>query len=154
MIDALEHASKATGAKLDYKLYREYEGFKIGGEEASLKAETIEKEKTSVLENYELEKTNIKDEMQQKENEIEDLKKELQTTNSDKYVEIESLKDERDAKANEVNALKQKLEALEETLSEAKGAPQLMEEIKGIMAHKGFLSDKEFDDLIEKIENT
>lgn len=92
--------------------------------------------------------------MQQKENEIEDCKKELQSTNSDKYVEIETLKDDRDAKAKEVDALKLKIEALEGTISEAKGAPELMEEIKGIMAHKGFLSDKEFDDLIEKLEST
>ena len=39
--------------------------------------------------------TKFEEDLQQKENEIEDLKKELQTTNSDKYVEIESLKNER-----------------------------------------------------------
>ena len=111
--------------------------------ESSLKAETLEREKTGV-----------KDELQQRENEIADLKKELQTTISDKYVEIESLKDERDSQAKEINALNQKIESLEETISEAKGAPQLVEEIKGIMAHKGFLPDKEFDDLIEKVEST
>ena len=122
--------------------------------ESSLKAETLEKEKDGVMDNYELEKKGINEELQQRENEIADLKKELQTTISDKYVEIESLKDERDSQAKEINALKLKIESLEETISEAKGAPQLMEEIKGIMAHKGFLSDKEFDDLIEKVEST
>ena len=43
-----------------------------------------------------------------------------------------------------------KIKALEETISEAKGAPQLMDEIKDILMHKGFLSDKEFEDLLER----
>jgi tripeptide aminopeptidase len=38
MVNALEKAAKDTGAKLDYKLYREYEGFKISEDEPPLKA--------------------------------------------------------------------------------------------------------------------
>ncbi|MFW9872895.1 MAG: hypothetical protein ACFFG0_07320 [Candidatus Thorarchaeota archaeon] len=122
--------------------------------ESSLKAERSEKEKDNILENYELEKSGIKDELQQRKNEIEDLKKELQTTISEKYIEIETLKDERDTQVKEINALKQKIENIEETMHKAKGVPQLIEEIKEIMTHKGFLSDKEFDDLIEKLESS
>jgi chromosome segregation ATPase len=109
--------------------------------ESSLKAEISEKEKDS-----------FKEDLQQKENEIADVKKELQTSISDKYIEIESLKNEKDAQAAEVTTLKQKVESLEGTISEAKGAPQLMDEVKSIMAHKGFLSDREFDDLISKLD--
>ena len=87
-----------------------------------------------------------------KNNEIESLKKELQTTISDKYVEIESLKDEKEAKEKEINELKQKCGKLEEAIGEAKSAPKLMEAIKDIMIHKGFLSDREFEDLLSKLE--
>ena len=79
----------------------------------------------------------------------ESLKKDLQKSLSDKYVETESLKEERDAKEKEINELKEKITSLEETIAEAKGAPQLIEAIKNIMITKGFLSDKEFDDLLE-----
>ncbi|MHA1985608.1 MAG: hypothetical protein ACW98D_03115 [Promethearchaeota archaeon] len=120
--------------------------------EVSLKAETLEEEKVKVNANLEKEKADLKEDLQQKENEIEDLKKELQTINSDKYIEIESLKNQNEAKATEIASLTQKLESLEDTISEAKGAPQLMEEVKDIMAHKGFLSDREFDDLLRKLE--
>lgn len=127
-------------------------GLAIKLKEVSLRAETLEEEKVNVKTNLEKEKVDLKEDLQQKENEIEDLKKELQTTNSDKYVEIESLKNENGAQATEIATLTQKLESLEDTISEAKGAPQLMEEVKDIMAHKGFLSDREFDDLLRKLE--
>ena len=38
MVNALKKAAKDTGARLDYKLYREYDGFKIGEDEPPLKA--------------------------------------------------------------------------------------------------------------------
>ena len=120
--------------------------------EVSLKAETLESEKGNVKSNLEKEKNDLKEDLQQKENQIEDLKKEIQTTNSDKYIEIESLKNENDTQATEITTLTQKIKSLEDTISEAKGAPQLMEEVKDIMAHKGFLSDREFDDLLRKLE--
>jgi chromosome segregation ATPase len=116
-----------------------------------LKAETIEREKEDLKINLEKGKNNLKEDLQQKENEIADIKKELQTTISDKYIEVESLKNEKDTQATEITALKQKIESLEKSIGEAKGAPQLMEEVKNIMAHKGFLSDREFDDLLLKL---
>ena len=119
--------------------------------ETLLKAETTEREKEDLKINLEKGKNNLKEDLQQKENEIADIKKELQTTISDKYIEVESLKNEKDAQATEITALKQKIESLEKSIGEAKGAPQLMEEVKNIMAHKGFLSDREFDDLLLKL---
>lgn len=120
--------------------------------DSSLKADTIEKEKGDVRSNLEKEKFSLKEDLQQKENEIADLKKEVQTTISEKYVEIESLKNENEAQATEITTLKQKIESFEDSISEAKGAPQLMEEVKNIMTHKGFLSDREFDDLLQKLD--
>jgi hypothetical protein len=46
--------------------------------------------------------------------------------------------------------LKLKIKSLDDFIEEAKGAPQVIEEIRDIMIHKGFLSDKELDDLLEK----
>ena len=95
------------------------------------------------------EKDDIKAELQQRENEIESLKKDLQKSISDKYVETESLKEERDTKEKQIKELNQKITSLEETIGGAKGAPQLIEAIKNIMVTKGFLSDREFDNLLE-----
>ncbi|MFX1409849.1 MAG: hypothetical protein ACFFA6_05830 [Promethearchaeota archaeon] len=103
------------------------------------------------MEASEKEKKELKSELEQKNNELEGLKKDLQKSISDKYVEVETLKDEKDKKVIEIEELNNKIKTLEETISEAKGAPQLMEEIKEIMMHKGFLSDKEFEDLLERL---
>ena len=111
----------------------------------------IELEKSSErIEALENEKNDLKAELEQKNNEIESLKKDLQKSISDKYVEVESLKDEKESKVKEAEALNDKIKALEETISEAKGAPQLMDDIKDILMQKGFLSDKEFEDLLER----
>ena len=53
-------------------------------------------------------------------------------------------------KANEIEALKLKIKSLEDFIEEAKGAPQVIEEIRDVMVHKGFLSDKELDEILEK----
>lgn len=108
------------------------------------------KESSERTEALEIEKNDLRAELEQKSNETESLKKDLQKSISDKYVEVESLKDEKESKVKEVDALNDKIKLLEETISEAKGAPQLMDEIKDIMMHKGFLSDKEYEDLLER----
>ena len=97
----------------------------------------------------EKEKNDIKAEFQQRENEIESLKSDLQKSISDKYVETESLKEEQETKERQIKELNQKITSLEESIGEAKGAPQLIEAIKNIMISKGFLSDREFDNLLE-----
>ena len=97
---------------------------------------------------------------------IEGVKKDLQQTISDKYVEIESLKDELteqlnskeaeiirakndiEAKNKEIEAIGLKVRSLEEYIEEAKGAPQVIEKIRELMSVKGFLSDKELEDLL------
>jgi len=61
-------------------------------------------------------------------------------------------KEEIKAKEDKITTLNQKITALEESITEAKGAPQLIESIKDIMITKGFLSDREFDALLENKE--
>ena len=112
--------------------------------------------------------TALREDLEQKDRELESVKKDLQQTISDKYIEIESLKNdlnqiiqekedevakgknETDVKHREVEALNLKIKSLEDYIEEAKGAPQVLEEIKDVMVHKGFLSDKELDDILEK----
>jgi len=113
----------------------------------------------SLTENYE-----------QKERELEDVKKNLQQTISDKYVEIESLKNEltgqldskegeiitakneMEEKNKEINAIKLKLTSLEDFIEESKGAPQVIEKIRDILSVKGFLSDQELDTIIKDMK--
>lgn len=108
----------------------------------------------------------LKEDYEQKERELEGVKKDLQQTISDKYVEIESLrneiaeqlnskeaeviqaKNEIEAKNKEIEAIGLKVKSLEDYIEEAKGAPQVVERIREVMAHKGFLSDKELEDIL------
>jgi chromosome segregation ATPase len=120
--------------------------------ESSAKIETMEREKNNATVDLKKEIERINENIQQKENEIVGLKSELQKSVSEKYIELESLKEEKEAKEKEIKELKQKLVSLEETIGEAKGAPQLIESIKDIMLTKGFLSDREFDAILEKKE--
>ena len=107
-----------------------------------------------------------KEEFDQKERELEGVKKDLQQTISDKYVEIESLKDELtkqleskeseliagkndiEAKNKEIEAIKLKLKSLEDFIEESKEAPQIIEKIRETMSIKGFLSDKELETIL------
>jgi len=120
--------------------------------ESSAKIDNAEKDKNDAIANLKKEIEDLKENTQQKENEIEGLKNELQKSISDKYIETESLKEEKETKEKEIIALNQKIVSLEETISEAKGAPHLIESVKDIMITKGFLSDREFDDLLEHKE--
>ncbi len=106
----------------------------------------------NAIANLKKENEDLRENVQQKENEIEGLKSELQKSISDTYVETESLKEEKENKEKEIIALNQKIVSLEEAIAEAKGAPQLIEGIKDIMITKGFLSDREFDGLLENKE--
>ena len=81
---------------------------------------------------------------------IESLKNDLNEIIQEKEDEIAKGKNETDLKHREVEALNLKIKSLEDYIEEAKGAPQVLEEIKDVMIHKGFLSDKELDDILEK----
>jgi chromosome segregation ATPase len=120
---------------------------------------------TEKLKEFEPQVGTLKEDYEQKERELEGVKKDLQQTISDKYVEIESLKDELtdqlnskeaeiirakndiEAKNKEIEAIGLKVKSLEDYIEEAKGAPQVIERIREVMAVKGFLSDKELEDI-------
>ena len=111
---------------------------------------------------------NVKEDMDQRERELEGVKKELQQAISDKYVEIETLKDEKkkldsdkegeiaelknqlESKTKEVDEIQLKLKSMEDFIKESKNYPQVIEEVKDLMVHKGFVSDKELDEILEK----
>jgi chromosome segregation protein len=113
----------------------------------------------------------VKEDLEQKEREIENIKKQLQQTISDKYIEIESLKNDNtqaisekesevidlksqiEEHSKEMDALNLKIRSLEDFIEEAKSYPQVVEEIKDTMAHKGFLSDKELDEILDRNRN-
>ena len=52
-------------------------------------------------------------------------------------------------KLEEINNLNDKIKVLEITVSESKSSQYIIDEIRSIMQQKGFLSDKEFEDLIK-----
>ena len=82
---------------------------------------------------------------QSKENEIEALKQEL----VDKGKESESSQRNIEAKITRINELNDKINELESLTSSGKESPGLIDSIKEIMTRKGFLSDREFDQLLE-----
>jgi len=118
------------------------------------------------LEELEPQVGSLKEEYEQRERELEGVKKDLQQTISDKYIEIESLKNELteqlnskeaeiiqgkndiEAKNKEIEAIELKVTSLEDYIEEAKGAPQVVEKIREVMSIKGFLSDKELEDIL------
>jgi len=120
------------------------------------------------LEELEPQVGKLKEEYEQKERQLEGVKKDLQQTISDKYVEIESLKNELTDQINgkenqiieaknelkmkhkEIEAIELKVKSLEDYIEESTGAPQVIEGIKEVMSVKGFLSDKELEDIINK----
>ena len=145
---------------------------KIDKEVVSLKSNKSDLEKRlselESLKELESKMKDLQEDMEQRERELEGVKKDLQQTISDKYVEIESLKNDLNkviqdkeeeivkskneslSKEKEVEALHLKIKSLEDYIAEAKGAPQVIEEIKELMAHNGFLSDKELEESVEK----
>ena len=82
--------------------------------------------------------------------EIESLKNELTEQLNSKEAEIIQSRNEIEAKNKEIEAIGLKVSSLEEYIEEAKGAPQVVERIREVMAHKGFLSDKELEDILSE----
>ncbi len=78
------------------------------------------------------------------------MKNELIDQINSKENQIIEAKNELEAKNKEVEAIKLKVKSLEDYIEESKGAPQVIEGIKELMAHKGFLSDKELEDILDK----
>ena len=80
------------------------------------------------------------------------MKNELTDQINSKENQIIAAKNELEAKNKEIEAIELKIQSLEDYIEESKGAPQVIEGIKELMSHKGFLSDKELDDILDKHE--
>jgi len=85
-----------------------------------------------------------------KDKEIGTLKRDLEQKVSVKDTEIASLKNDLEVKVNQINELNDKIISFEAQISDSEGAPNVIEQIKAIMKNKGFLSDREFDDLLKQ----
>jgi chromosome segregation ATPase len=98
---------------------------------------------------FSTEKTN---EMEQsfkfKDKMLETQKEDLRKRNG----EIDRLKDQLATNQNENEKSIEKIKSLERQLAEVESSPEILEEIREAMTHKGFLSDKEFEKIIAKFE--
>ncbi|MFW9946828.1 MAG: hypothetical protein ACFFDX_08370 [Candidatus Odinarchaeota archaeon] len=79
---------------------------------------------------------------------IETQKEELQKKNG----EIDRLRDQIALNQNENKMFIEKIKSFERQLSEVESAPEILKKIREAMMHKGFLSDKEFEKIIEAFE--
>ena len=87
---------------------------------------------------------------------LEQIKKQLETNENiihKKDSEIEKLENEFEAKTKQLNEITTKFRELESQISdEIQLSSKLIKKIEKLMHLKGFISDKEFEDLKEKIE--
>ena len=72
---------------------------------------------------------------------------------SEKESEIIEVKNQLETKTKEVDAVKLKLKSLEEFMEESKSYPQVVEKLKDLMVHKGFVSDKELEEILNETLN-
>ena len=111
------------------------------------KIKNLEEELKKQTRGYESIKTHYDNIVQEKDKEIENLKNENKEVESlkKKLKESESYLE---VKIKGVNKLHDDIKVLEDKLAEAEKAPKILEKIKGSMKLKGFLSDRELDDLL------
>jgi exonuclease SbcC len=99
--------------------------------------------------NFTIEKAN---EMEQtlkfKEKAIENHKKDLEKRKKD----IDILNEVVKLNQKETDELIGKIKSLEAKLSEVRSTPKVLERIKEMMVHKGFLSDRELDDIFKEFD--
>ncbi len=91
--------------------------------------------------------------------ELESIGKSLTEKNSDlektilnRNNVIEKLEDDFEKRISEIEQLKKEIERLNKDLNLSTAAPKLIKTIQNILLHKGFISDKEFYQLMNKIE--
>ena len=83
---------------------------------------------------------------------LTDKDSELENTILNRNKVIEKLEDDFEKKISEIESLKKEIERLNDKLNKSVAAPKLVKKIQEIMLHKGFLSDKEFYQLLNEIE--
>ncbi|TFG07671.1 MAG: hypothetical protein EU539_04370 [Promethearchaeota archaeon] len=70
----------------------------------------------------------------------------------DKNEVIEKLENDYEKRLLEIGELNKKIAELEENISKGQAAPEIVKNLQTMLLHKGFISDKEFYQLMDKIE--
>lgn len=83
---------------------------------------------------------------------LTDKDSELESTILNRNKVIEKLEDDFEKRITEIEVLKNEIEKLNAELNRSVAAPKLVKKIQDMMLHKGFLSDKEFYHMMNKIE--
>ena len=83
---------------------------------------------------------------------LKDKNLELESTILNRNKVIEKLEDDFEKRLTEIDSLKKEIESFNNKLNKSVVAPKIVKKIEEIMLHKGFLSDKEFYQLMNKIE--
>ena len=83
---------------------------------------------------------------------FKDKNSELEKTILNRNKVIEKLEDDFEKRLREIEELEEKIEMVNYQLNQSVAAPKLIKKIQNLMLHKGFLSDKEFYQIMNKIE--
>jgi len=86
--------------------------------------------------------------MKFKDKQIENSKEEM----LEKKKEIENLNENIKIKQKETEELIKKINSLESRLTEVKATPKILDRIRDTMVHKGFISDRELDNIFKEFE--
>lgn len=132
---------------------------KINDLEKALREKSISLEKSEKILNEKVDELNhFKAELNQKDEHIKSLQHQIDANNlsiedleselSNFSVEIKTLEKDLDSKINENMDLKRKCENLERKKALPDKVEKLINRLKAVMQHKGFISEKEFEDII------
>jgi len=147
-------AKKTLDKVQEEKLHTDIEVTKLKSKESELEKNLTEAvAKITTLEsqlNFTSEKASeIEQKINFKEKEVQNLKNDLKR----KDIELESLKSNLEAKNNKNNELINRINSLEIQFLEAKTSPRIMIKIREVLEHKGFITDKELEQLIKDLED-
>jgi len=92
--------------------------------------------------------TDMEQKLKFKDKEIENNKTDMEKRKN----EIDILNGKVKANREETEELIEKIKTLETQLSEVKASPIILERIREVMMHKGFLTDKELDLIFKEFE--
>jgi chromosome segregation ATPase len=115
----------------------------------------IQRENGSLKKEMELKQkgvTKIMEELSQKDKSIENVKEELEQKIIQKENNINELKTSLEENEKLIEELKGKITSLEMELQRAEKAPKILKKISKTMQFKGFLSDREFNEILNEFQ--
>lgn len=137
--------NKITGLETEYENYKNQTAAKEKESESiknDLEANIVENEKE--LESM---KNELKVKITEKEKELESMKSE--------FMKIANIKEEYEQKikANEskISDLQTRNQGLEAQMQQAINIPKLLKEVREVLAHKGFISEMEFENIMKQL---